>query len=295
MWRPRGYEIDEAHREACLKAFGRIDYADIETVNEGYVRAKGMLQSASPERLIEVVEDTYGAVERLEAAGVPMKVPKRSLAGAGATPDIQQRLGAIPSAEIARVGVAPEIDGRLDDAAWAGATELRPFVRHSSGDLLGDYFETDVRLAHDGETLYVACRLPHEGVELHSHENAGIRDGAIFFNSDTVELFVGPDGEEAVYYHLAVDHTNTKYDERRPSPGADWDGGWQSAVHKADGEWTLEMAVPLTELGVEDPAGTEWRLNICRAFGQQSQLSCWAPTWGSFHNWPFFGRVTLGD
>ena len=295
MWQPRGYEIDASHREACLKAFGRIDYGDIQTVNEGCLRAQDLLRSAEPGRLVEVVESTYGAVERLAAAGVPMSVPKRTLAGAGATPDIKQRLSAIPSAEIARVSDAPEIDGRLDDAVWEDATRLRAFVRHSDGEPLGEYFGTDVRVAHDGETLYVSCRCPHEGVQLHSHENAGIRDGAIFFNSDTIELFLGPDGSEAIYYHLAVDHTNTKYDERRPSPGADWDGGWESAVHKADGAWTLEMSIPLSELGVDDPVTASWRLNICRAFGQQGQLSCWGPTWGSFHNWPYFGRVTLEE
>ncbi|MFW6437962.1 MAG: beta-N-acetylglucosaminidase domain-containing protein [Armatimonadota bacterium] len=295
MWQPLGYDIDAAHREACLKAFGRIDYTDIETVNQAFERAKGLLRGAEPERLLEIVDETYAAVERLEAVGVPMAVPKRSLAGEGVTPDIRERLGAIPSAKIARVDEAPEIDGTLDDAAWEVATEIGPLVRHDSGEPLGEYFGTEVRVAHDGETLYVACRCQHEGVQLHSHENAGIRDGAIFFNSDTIELFIGPDADEAVYYHLAVDHTNTKYDERRPSPGADWDGGWQSAVEKTDDAWTLEMAIPLLELGADDPLTTPWRLNICRAFGQQSQLSCWGPTWGSFHNWPFFGRVTLRE
>ncbi len=55
------------------------------------------------------------------------------------------------------------------------------------------------------------------------------------------------------------------------------------------------MAIPLAELGAEEAMSTPWRLNICRSFGQQGQLSCWAPTWGSFHNYPFFGRLTLGD
>ena len=41
-----------------------------------------------------------------------------------------------------------------------------------------------------------------------------------------------------------------------------------------------------------DYPGDKWRANICRAFAQEKdQMSLWARTYGSFHNWPFFGLL----
>ncbi len=177
---------------------------------------------------------------------------------------------------------------------WAGTTALPEFRRHDTGEPLGDHFPTEVLLAYDDGALYLACRCHHGDVTLHGHENEGRRDGSIFFNSDTIELFLGPDDGSQAYVHLAVDHTNTQYDERRPEGGVNWDASWQSAVVKQDGVWTLELAIPFGELGFGAPTrGQTWRANLCRSFGQQSQLSCWAPTWGSFHNRPFLGRLTF--
>ncbi len=239
MWQPRGYEIDAAHREACAKAFGRIDYADIRTVNEGYLRARELIRSAEPAELIDLVGEIYAAVERLEENGVPMAVPRRALSAVGATPEIEQRLNAIPSVEAPRIERPPAIDGELTDAAWAHAKSLSTFVRHDTGEPLGDYFGTEALVAHDGETLYIACRCHHEGQQLHAHENVGIRDASIFFNSDTIELFIGPDTAEQVYYHLAVDHTNTMTapgrarSRRRTASGRSrWRSPWPSWVRR---------------------------------------------------------------
>ncbi|MGD9496230.1 MAG: hypothetical protein AB7Y46_07965 [Armatimonadota bacterium] len=175
----------------------------------------------------------------------------------------------------------------------ASSTKTR---RHDPGEPLGDYFPTQVRLACDDDALYVACCCEHAGVVLYSHENEGRRDGSIFFNSDTIELFLGPDTGAQQYVHLAVDHTNTQYHEHRPEGGVNWDADWHSAVAKHEGVWRLELAIPFAELGFGAPSRVERRrANLCRSFGQQGQLSCWAPTWGSFHNFLFFGRLTWGQ
>jgi len=132
-------------------------------------------------------------------------------------------------------------------------------------------------------------------VELHEHENVGKRDGSIFFNSDTIEVFIATAPVVGEYYHLAADHTRTMYDERRPGEGSNWNGEWQVAVSKGDSVWSLEMRIPFATLGAQAPqAGDIWRANVCRAFGQQeNQLSCWARIYGSFHNPTFWGRLVF--
>ncbi|MEM7164395.1 MAG: hypothetical protein AAF581_02970 [Planctomycetota bacterium] len=55
---------------------------------------------------------------------------------------------------IARLDVAPQIDGRLRDDVWADATPLQ----------LGEH--TTLRLLSDGECLYLGCDVPEDQTEL---------------------------------------------------------------------------------------------------------------------------------
>ncbi len=297
MWDLRHYDARASHREACAKSFGPVPFGDIEAVNEGYTRGRRLV--ADPGRdvaaLQALIGRTYEALNRLEAAGVPTAVPRRQLAGASVTPDVGARFRAIPAVRIPRLAAAPVVDGRVEEAAWATAVVLPAFEDYRAGagaGADGELFPTECRLGYDDEALYIACICRHGDVELLDHADAGKRDGNIFFNSDTIEVFLGPDPAVKRYAHLAVDHTSTVFDEFRPKPGSTWDGDWQAAVGKKAGVWEVELRIPFSTLGVSRPEpGDRWRGNICRAFGQQGQLSCWAPIYGSFHNWTFFGTL----
>lgn len=296
MWDLQDYDPDRVHGTACAKAFGPVDYADIKAVNDGYTNGRRLVSSSAdrdPSALKALVTRTYDALSRLEALGVPVSVPRRQLASASVTPDVITRFKAIPSATIPRFVTPPTLDGKLDEPAWQTAASLPSFADYRTGttnQIKTDLFPTECKLGYDDQALYIACVNRHGDVALHAHEDVGKRDGNIFFNSDTVEIFLGPNSRLKDYFHLAVDHTNTLHDERRPKPGAAWNGDWQTAVHKTDGAWTLEMRIPFKTLGISTPeSGGRWRANVCRAFGQNSELSCWAPIYGSFHNWTFFG------
>ena len=297
MWHIKGYDPERAHRTACAKAFGPVGYGDVQTVNQAYADGRRLVED--PKRdlgaLEALITRAYAALARLEALAVPTAVPRRQLASASVTPDVIARFKAIPTVFVPRFTAAPGLDGRTDDPVWRQAEMLSPFMHYQTGTtakVKPDLFPTACRLGYDAQALYIACVCRHGDVQLLGHEDVGKRDGNIFFNSDTIEVFLGTDPLVKAYAHLAVDHTSTMFDELRPVPGGTWNGDWQVAVHKAAGVWSLEMRIPFTTLGVACPKpGDRWRANICRAFGQNGELSCWAPIYGSFHNWTFFGRL----
>ncbi|MGH7540942.1 MAG: hypothetical protein ACRELC_08090, partial [Gemmatimonadota bacterium] len=55
-----------------------------------------------------------------------------------------------------------ELDGRLDEAAWAEAPAATRFVQREPDEGLPATQRTDVRFVYDGETLYVGARMYDE-------------------------------------------------------------------------------------------------------------------------------------
>ena len=222
-----------------------------------------------------------------------MSVPKRQMSSAGVVPTITQRFERIPTARVPRVSQPPTLDGRLDDASWQRAPVLTAFEHYANTETQqaeGDLFPTECRLVHDGEALYIGFTCHHEGIELRQHGDIGRRDAPVYFASDAVEIFLDPTPADRAFAHLAVDHTNTMFDEM-PAGKASYDGDWQAATAKDDGIWHVELRIPFAELNTSAPQpGERWKANFCRSFAQHNrELSSWAPIYGSFHNWPFFG------
>jgi len=298
MWNPAAYDVEASHREAVAKAFGEVSYEDVRTVNEGHELARRMIRGGEFDeaRLLATVKGVYEAIDRLEALGVPTSVPRRQMSAAGVVPTIATRLEQLPRVIVPKTSASPVIDGKLDDAAWDGAVKLAPFAHYrdtESTKFEGKLHASHARLTYDAEALYIACSLQHGDIALRSHGYEGRRDAPIYFESDALEVFLMPASHGGNYAHLAVDHTNTVFDEMRGAGGANWNGDWQSAVSKTDGVWHVELRVPFATLGTQTPAeGDVWRANFCRAFAQEpNQFSCWAPIYGSFHNWPFYGKL----
>lgn len=296
MWDVQDYDADEIHERACHNAWGELDYADVKLINETFPKAKELMgnPAKNKEELLTMVGRIYDAVERLQKAGVPMRVPKRHMASNGIAPDMPDRLESIPHATVPSIETDITLDGKLTEAAWDQAVALGPLVPNSGEEPGEDFYETMVRLFCGGDALYVAYECHHEGTELFEHENVGKKDANIFFNSDTAEIFLGPEIGRGTYAHIVADHTNTHFDEMRGNGGGSWDADWQAVVDKKKGVWTIEFRLPYAELGVEPPERGDVAIaNFCRSFGQKGQLSCWSPTYGSFHNWPFFGRLVF--
>ncbi|MBT7163856.1 MAG: hypothetical protein HN904_13830 [Victivallales bacterium] len=298
MWDLKDYEEPKVHPDACRKAFGPVDYADVVTVNEGFHAGRRLMTAAVPntKRLGEIVGRVYPALERLEAAGLPGSVPRRDLSRVSVTQDAVQRLEAIPAIHVPKIAKAPVLDGLLDEPAWGKAVQLgafRPVAWTPEKPDPGKQQPAACRVMMTEDALYVAAEMRHVGTALKLHEHVGKPDANIFFNSDTLELFLSTNAGAKGYVHLAVDHTNSRFDERRPDGGPNWNGKWETAVHKGNDIWTVEVRIPFSTLGATPKAGTVWRANVCRAFGQKGELSCWSPIYGKFHNPPFFGRLTF--
>ena len=188
--------------------------------------------------------------------------------------------------------IAPTLDGKLDDAAWAAAPWTDDFVDIQGPALPAPRYQTRAKMLWDGEYLYIAAELkdPHVWGTLTKHDQ-------IVFQDNDFEVFIDPDGDTREYYELEVNVLRTIFDlylHRRYKEGGPAEHGWNAEGLKTavavqgtmndptdtDTGWTLEWAVPWSafrppawdkpgfgekERGAAAPKpGDIWRVNYSR-------------------------------
>ncbi len=166
-----------------------------------------------------------------------------------------------PALLIAKPDAEPAIDGKLDDACWQKAEPLAFRLLDGSPDK--PKHATVARLLATEKTLFIAIQCAETQPLISSKRE---RDDTVW-EDDSIELFIKP-GAEATrqYYHLAVNPDGSFYDDLERDAAA-WQSHLKLATAKGKEGWTVELAIPLAELGLPKDraaAAGPWRLNLNR-------------------------------
>ncbi|MBK9409742.1 MAG: carbohydrate binding family 9 domain-containing protein [Gemmatimonadetes bacterium] len=65
----------------------------------------------------------------------------------------------LPEARALKITTPPQIDGRLDEPMWQQAVPITDFLQRELNEGVPATERTDVRLATDGQSLYIAARM----------------------------------------------------------------------------------------------------------------------------------------
>lgn len=183
----------------------------------------------------------------------------------------------------------PLIDGDLSDAAWKGAVHLPRFIRLKR--MYSPKADSEAWVTFDGDNLYVAM-LCHEP-QIDKLKLAGDRRDSRIYNGDSVDLFLSTSSEPMPFYHFVVNPNNVQADllsnirwDRVEADSAAYNGKWRSATRKFADRWTVELALPWRECGMDAPAlNTELRANLARSRrGPLHEDSSWSPTIEGFNS-----------
>lgn len=173
------------------------------------------------------------------------------------------------------------IDGNLDKKVWQQAEWTDLFV-----DIEGDKKplpsqNTKVKMLWDSTYLYIAAQLDEEHIwaYLENHDD-------IVFRDNDFEIFIDPDNDAKNYFEFEINAKQTVFDLFLPHPYRhssfalhNWDFKGIKYAVKIDGtlnngtdkdkKWTVEVAIPFTDLsfgldnGRPDPE-KPWRINFSR-------------------------------
>ncbi|MGD9496210.1 MAG: carbohydrate-binding family 9-like protein, partial [Armatimonadota bacterium] len=197
-----------------------------------------------------------------------------------ALPAAAAPMAPVPVATAGLTDAPPVVDGALDDACWAAdAAVLEGFVELDFSALAP--VQTTAYVCCDDERLYVAARCiePNPGAIvafMTEHDDAVWRD-------DCIEVFIDTSRDRQSYVHIIANSRGTIYDDATPGDST-WESGADAAAQVGEGEWTVELAIPLAALGGAPQTGDVWGFNIGRErqAGGANELSAWSPTYGKF-------------
>jgi hypothetical protein len=180
-------------------------------------------------------------------------------------------------ASAARVaGRAPEIDGRLDDAAWAAAPVLAGFTQKEPREGEPATERTEVRFLYDDHALYIGARM-------HSTDPARIQAPVsrrdVWEEAETFAVSLDTYHDRRTAYTFAVTAAGTRVDLYHPrdTPDGDAEYGpvWVARAARDSAGWTAEMRIPLSQLRFNPGAAQTWGVNVRRWIPSKEEDDYW--------------------
>jgi len=201
---------------------------------------------------------------------------------------------------------APEIDGKCDDECWKTAPETSKFT--DSFIMYDLKSSTTVKVAEDKDFMYffITAFFP-EGAPIKTDIPKGSRD-RFSWNDESSEIFLVQGKKK---YQFIISPGDSLLDLFQPdisselklSEAIKWNcDNIKYATAVTGNRWTAELAIPFKSLDLERPTvKNPWTVNFTRNYFYpakdkniwQCELSCWSPTFGSFHNIEKFGKLYI--
>ncbi|MFA6714507.1 MAG: carbohydrate-binding family 9-like protein [Victivallales bacterium] len=195
---------------------------------------------------------------------------------------------------ISKTAIPPLIDGKINDLCWKNAMTADGFT--VQGKKLAEA-QTNAWLTYDDKNLYIAfcCQEPYldkiKAGEIY-------RDGEVW-EDDCVEIMIAPNPGRRQYYHFIInsrgiiyDGNNTRKADGHIDKNISWSPQVTAKTSATGSSWSLEMAVPLKEISLDDNLGLAG-INLYRERKTRRENSCWSPLAGVFHQPACFGHLAF--
>jgi photosystem II stability/assembly factor-like uncharacterized protein len=143
----------------------------------------------------------------------------------------------------------PHLDGQLNEPLWDTADRLR--LRTSDGNLQTSEATGQLRLLYDEEFLYLGLTCPRSAGDYRRDKRPRPRD-ADLQQHDHVTLRFDIDRDFSTAFEFTVDHRGWTRDACWDD--STWNPNWYVAANVDESTWTVEAAVPLSELTAIPPA-----------------------------------------
>jgi len=233
--------------------------------------------------------------------GSPLLILIFSSAGSGAgVATLRLSTGLPPSstpnglsqAWVAPVETPPNLDGRLDEPAWAAARPVVLGKLESHGPAAP---RTEARLVRHARNLYVGLRMAEPNVS--GMRRAVTQPDGPAYSDDSIELFLMP-RRDREYFQIVVSATGAVYDRQGHGEPSAWTSGAKARTSVDKDGWSAEIAIPLEAMGVGDTLPARLRANIYRnrQAGPEGKNQAWSPTFRGDYDVPErFGELLLAD
>ena len=145
---------------------------------------------------------------------------------------------------------------------------------------------TQFQVGYDRSALYFRfdCQEPAMAQLVRNATHNDLGDDQPW-EDDCIELFLGPNAEDkSVIYHFIITAGNVLWDARALgvlTSDLSWNSAARTEVTYGEGNWTLQVAIPVDALGITDPNfAPDLLLQVYRTrrAGGNMQSFAWRPT-----------------
>ena len=178
-----------------------------------------------------------------------------------------------------RAAGAIEVDGILDEDEWQGAPVASGFTQGNPNEGMPATFETEVRVLHDDEFLYVGA-FAHDD----EPERIIVNDLSRDFSTRAGDVFgvvLDTFHDRRNGYMFETNPAGAKFDGQVFNEGRefnrDWDGVWHVRTRRVAGGWQVEMAIPFKTLRFRESPEQTWGINFLRRVRRLNEDAFWAP------------------
>lgn len=176
---------------------------------------------------------------------------------------------------INRITAAPDIDGRIEEAEWAGAARISDLHEVEPIEFTSPSERTVWYIAYDDKYLYVAgYAYDSEPDEIVANV---LRQGGRLFSDDRMGIIIDAFNNKRSGYSFTLNPNGVRAEAiyaTATRPSDDWDGIWRGASAKVDDGWTMEMAIPFNTLTF-DPSNDTWGMNFQRRIARRAENIAW--------------------
>ncbi|MGI9625593.1 MAG: DUF5916 domain-containing protein, partial [Longimicrobiales bacterium] len=187
-----------------------------------------------------------------------------------------QTATAPPMVATPKVG-AIEIDGRLDDAAWASAVPASRFVQREPLEGRPAENDTEARVIFDEDAIYVGVRMFDDEPQTIARQMVRRDEEGQY---DFIEVAFDPNLDRRTAYLFRVSAAGVQRDEYMfddDNQDDAWDAVWESAVQVDSLGWTAEMRIPLSQMRYEASAQNRpWGVDFNRNRLRSNEVSQYA-------------------
>jgi hypothetical protein len=176
-------------------------------------------------------------------------------------------------------GVAPTIDGRLDDDVWRLAKPFGNFIQREPVVGAPATEPTEFRVLYDDRMLYIAIWAfeNHPGGIVASEL---MRD-ALLRKGDSVKVVLDTFHDHRNAFYFATNPLGAMKDGFATENGKmnwDWDAVWEVKTTRDEKGWYSEFAIPLGQLRFKEQAGEQlWGFNVGRQVIHTREDSMFVP------------------
>jgi hypothetical protein len=173
------------------------------------------------------------------------------------------------------------IDGRLDEAAWAGAEVATGFTQNRPNAGEPSTQRTEARVLFGRDAVYVGMRM-YETSRSDIVTRLGRRDAGDL-QSDWAHVLFDSYHDRRTGFRFSVNPSGVKvdalhFDDTNSDDG--WDAVWEVSTSVDDEGWTAEFRIPLSQLRYRARSTADeavWGVNFGREIARLDELSLWAP------------------